>query len=306
MQKFKRIIPHLTLGLVSLALFGVSKITTNQEVKDISINIFSNAIFFFIAYLFYDIIRQIVMSNEKKYLIDYIKNKIADDIFVALYFLKKIIHGHNLETNTLKNIFSIINYSEAEISNSIKHQNYLGFQLFKNLDEVHSLFKNAANDNFILKYSSHIDIISIIRITNNLINLENVLKNENNFDECAETAIEFCVMNGKNINPENDEKYLLLKKTQHKDRLVVYDSGYFEKQNIDKLLSKYILKENAAKKVTEVLLETFKLMKYWIPDERSLAKKEGRFRIIKNFFSPSTDTKTRGEKIYVADIIDLK
>lgn len=306
MNKFKRTIPHISLGVASLVLFWASKITTNQQLQDILINIFSNVIFFFIAYLFYDIVRQIIISKEKKYLTDYIKNKIANDIFVTLYFIKKIIHGYNLDTNTLKNIFNVINYSKNEVNNSVKHQNYLGFQIFKKIDEVHSLFANVANDNFILKYSSHIDTISIIRIANNLTKLESILKNENNFDECAESGIEYSVVNGKNINPENDEKYLLLKKTRHQGRFVVYDSGYFDKEKIDKLLNRYVLKEKSAQKITELLLETFSLMTYWIPETMQLSKSEGRFRIIKDFFSPNTKTKTKNAKIYVADIVDLK
>ena len=306
MRTIKRLIPHFSLGIASLVLFWASKITTNQEVEDILINIFSNAIFFFIAYLFYDIVRQIIINKEKKYLTDYIKSKMANDIFIALYFMKKIIHGYNLDTNTLKNIFTVVEYSKNEVNNSVKHQNYLGFQIFKDIDEVHSLFKKAANDNFILKYSSHIDTISIVRIANNLARLESFLKNENNFDECAENAIEYSVVNGKNINPENDEKYLLLKKTKHDDRFVVYDSGYFNKQNIDKLLNRYILKEDAVKKITALLLETFSLMKYWLPEVMQLSRNESRFRIIKDFFSPNTKTKTRDARIYVADIVDLK
>lgn len=306
MRTVKRLIPHFSLGIASFVLFWASRVTTNQELEDILINIFSNAIFFFIAYLFYDIVRQIIINKERKYLTDYIKNKIANDIFIALYFMKKIIHGYNLDTNTLKNIFDIAGYSKNEINNSVKHQNYLGFQIFKDLDEVHSLFKNAANDNFILKYSSHVDSISIIRIANNLVQLESFLKNENNFDKCTENAIEYSVVNGKNINPENEEKYLLLKKTKHDDRFVVYDSGYFDKQNVDKLLNRYVLKEDTVKKITALLLETFSLMQYWLPEIMQLSKNENRFRIIKDFFSPNTKTKTRNTQIYVADIVDLK
>jgi len=306
MRNFKRIIPHISLGIASLIFFWTSRITTNQEVKGILINIFSNAVFFFVAYLLYDIIRQIIIKNDKKYLTNYIKNKIANDIFIVLYLVKKIIHGYNLETNTLKNIFNIINYSKNEISNSIKHQNYLGFQIFKDTDEVNSLFKSTANDNFILKYSSYIDTISIIRIANNLIKLENILRNDNNFVKCAESAVEYKILNGKSINPENDDKYLLLKKVKKKNIFVVYDSGYFDKQNIDKLLNRYILKEEASQKISDLLLETFSLMKYWIPDAIELSKREGRFRIIKDYFSQSTKLKTKNTKIYVADIVDLK
>ena len=132
--------------------------------------------FFFLAYLFYDLIRQIILKQEKQYLVNYIKNKISNDIFVALYFLKKIIHGHNLETNTPDKILNVVNYSKNEILNSVKNQNYLGFQILKNTDEVRSLFSDAISDNLILKYSSHVDSINILRIANNLASRINVKK----------------------------------------------------------------------------------------------------------------------------------
>ena len=306
MKNWNRIIPYISLGLVSIIVFGASQLFTNIKIRNILINVFSSSVFFFLAYLFYDLIRQIVLNKEKKYLVDYIKNKISNDIFVALYFLKKTIHGYNLDSNTLENIFNIVNYSKNEILNSVKNQNYLGFQIFKNTDEVRTLFGEAVNDNLVLKYSSHVDSISILRIANNLARLESILKNENNFDKCAESGIEFTVVNGRDINPDNDEKHLLLKKTVHSDRFVVYDSGFFEKEKIEKLLSRYVFKGDSAKVVSDLLFETFTLMKHWLPNAMRLSKNEKRFRIIKDFFSPNTNSKTKKTKIYVADIVKIR
>lgn len=294
------------MGLVSVIVLGFSKLITNVEVKNILISIFSSSVFFFLAYLFYDLIRQIILKKEKKYLVDYIRNKISNDIFVALYFLKKIVHGCNLDSNTLENIFNISNYSRNEILNSVKNQNYLGFQIFQNTDEVRSLFSEALNDNLILKYSSHVDSICILRIANNLAKLESILKNEKSFKDCAERGIEFTVVNGKDINPDNDDKYLLLKKTAHPDRVVVYDSGFFEKEKTDKLLNRFVLTVDSATVVASLLFETFSLMKHWLPDAMRISRNESRFRIIKDYFSPTTNLKTKKTKIYVADIIETK
>lgn len=306
MINWNRIIPYLSLGFASMIVIGISQLISNEGLRNILIGVFSSSVFFFLVYLFYDLIRQVILNKEKKYLVDYIKNKISNDIFVALYFLKKIIHGYNLDSNTLENIFNTVSYSKNEIFNSIKNQNYLGFQIFKNTDEVRSLFSEAVKDNLILKYSSHVDSISILRISNNLARLESILKSENNFDNCAESGIEFTVVNGRNINPDNDEKHLLLKKTAHSDRFVVYDSGFFEKEKIEKLLSKYVLKEDSAKEVSGLLFETFKLMKHWLPDKIRLSRNETRFRIIKDFFCSNTNSKTKKSKIYVADIVEIK
>jgi hypothetical protein len=306
MRNWNRILPYISLGLATTITFVLSRVIANTEIKTILLGVFSNALFFFLAYLFYDLIKQIILNKEKQYLINYIKNKISNDIFVALYFLKKIIYGYNLDTNTPNNILNVVNYSKNEIFNSVKNQNYLGFQILKNTDEVRSLFSDAISDNLILKYSSNVDSINILRIANNLASLESMLKNKNNFNKCAESGIEFTVVNGKNINPENDEKYLLLKKTTHSDRFVVYDSGYFEQDNINDLLSRYILKEASVQKVANLLAELFMLMKHWLPDVTRLYRNEDRFRIIKDFFCLSTNSKTKKSKIYVADIIETK
>ena len=203
MNNVNRIIPYISLGLVSIIVLGVSRFVSDEEIKSILLNVFSSSVFFFLAYLFYDLIRQVIIKREKKYLIDYLRNKISNDIFVALYFLKKIIHGYNLDSNTLENIFSSLNYSKNEIYNSVRNQNYLGFQILKNTDEVRTLFSDALNDNLVLKYSSHIDCISILRIANNLARLESTLKNENNFNNSAESGIEFAVVNAKELKINN-------------------------------------------------------------------------------------------------------
>jgi hypothetical protein len=46
-------------------------------------------------------------------------------------------------------------------------------------------------------------------------------------------------------------------------------------------------------------------MKNWIPDIINVSKQDSRFRIIKNYFSPFTRTKTIKSKLYVADIVDI-
>ncbi len=305
MKNWNRIIPYISLGLASIIVLGTSQLISNEKLRNILISVFSSSVFFLLVYLFYDLIRQIILNKEKKYLVDYIKNKISNDIFVALYFLKKIVHGYNLDSNTLENIFNTVTYSKNEILNSVKNQNYLGFQIFKNMDEVRTLFGEVVNDNLILKYSSHVDSISILRIANNLARLESILKNENSFDNCAESGIEFTVVNGKDINPDNDERHLLLKKTAHSDKFVVYDSGFFEKEKTDKLLSRYVLKGDSAKEVSDLLFETFTLMQHWLPDTIRLSKNETRFRIIKDLFCPNTNSKTKKTKIYVADIVEI-
>lgn len=303
--KIKRLLPYIVFIAVNLLLFGLY-IISSGELRSFVLNILSNGVFFFIVFIFFDLFRSRVRSNETRYIGDYIKNKISNDIFVALYFQKKIIHGYNLDTNTLQNIMGILNYSKEEIRSSVKNQRYLGFQIFKDTDEIRSLFDEILNNNLVLRYSSHLETISLLKIVNNLNLLEVILKNEDNFNLTHPESQEFTAVNGKDINPSNPEGYLLLRRLPRKDRFVVYDSGIFEKQHLDKLLNEYSLKPNVADRVSEILFDTFHLMQAWLPEVTRLRRGEGRFRIIKQFFSPATTFESGDAELYVADVIQTK
>lgn len=88
--------------------------------------------------------------------------------------------------------------------------------------------------------------------------------------------------------------------------MVVYDSGYYDKLHLNKLLNTYVLKKESAEQLATYISDILVLIRYWIPDVVNISKNENRFRIIKNYFSPFTNTKTVNSKIFVADIVDIK
>lgn len=302
LYKSFRILPYVVLASIGLILFFLCQINKGFF-HEVTVNLFSDTLFFFVAFLFFDAVQSLIRRRESKYLDNYIKNKISNDVFIALYFQKKFVHGYNLDTNTLDNIMGIINYPVEEIEHAISNQRYLGFQIFKDTDEVRSLFDDVLNDNLVLKYSTHLETINLLRIANNLSLLEVILKNEENFKNTHPRSSEFTVVNGRDINPANPERYLLLRKSARKDRFVVYDSGDFEKRHLDKLLNEYTLNRQAAERAATILHDTFILMRVWIPDVTKLRKNEKRFRIIKQFFSPATRLESGDSELYVADII---
>lgn len=303
--KVLRFLPYVVIILFAFFVFLISNSVENQIYNEILVNLGSDAIFVFVGYLFYDGIKTAIYKKEKNTLDEYIKNQIANDIFVALYYLKKVLHGYNLSTNSIPNILQIINYSEIELKNLLLNQEYLGFQIYKQIDEIRNIFKDVLNNRLFLKYSSHIEEINIIKINNALTKIESILNDTQNFDSCAEPGVEYKVVNGKDIHPENDNRYLLLKKTGIQDRFVVYDSGVFNKEDLNKLLDRHVLKDAAASQLAHHIFGLFLLMKNWIPDIINVSKQDNRFRIIKNYFSPFTRTKTIKSKIYVADIVDI-
>ncbi|MGP3426994.1 hypothetical protein ACTVFR_22625, partial [Escherichia coli] len=133
-----RVLPYLSLGTVTLLCF-ISTVFIQGDFKNVLLSVGANGVFFFIAYFFYDIVRQFILKKELRYIHQHIRQKISSSIFSYLYFVKKIVYGYNLDTNTIENIMGIANLKKGEIKNHISNQSYLGFQIFKSSSEVRSL-----------------------------------------------------------------------------------------------------------------------------------------------------------------------
>ena len=301
-----RLLPYLSLGLATVTCFLVAEFVKSEDLRSVLTSVASNGVFFFVAYLFYDVIRQKVLRKEQGYIHEHIKRQLAGCIFNYLYFIKKVIYGYNLDTNTIDNILGIVKLEQHEIKNHVVNQSYLGFQIFKLTNEVRNLFDEISGDAIFLKFSSHLDSVSLLKISNNLQSLERIYRDPNNFTLCAEKGIEFKVIDGRSLNPDNNEKLLLIKTTAHEFRFVVYDSGYFEQPDYELLLNRYVLKAEAGEEISNLMKATLTLMKPWLPNIGNVHGSERKFRIIRGFFNEKTDIANNKSNLYVADIIEAQ
>lgn len=142
-----RVLPYISLGLVILLCFVVSYTISSDSVKNVLLAVGANGLFFFLAYFFYDFVKQQILKKELKYIHQHIRQQISSSIFCYLYFVKKVIYGYNLETNNPGNILGIAKLKKSEIENHVINQSYLGFQIFKSSAEVTNLFQEIAKDN---------------------------------------------------------------------------------------------------------------------------------------------------------------
>ncbi len=190
-----RLLPYFILLILAFAFTLAYTFTSSELSKTILINLSSSSLFVVLVYFFYDIIKSYIARHEIRYIDSYIRNQISHDVFVILYTLKKYIHGYNLESNTLKNIFQINNYSKEQIRASIVNQSYLGFQIFREMEDVKELFRDALDNSLVIKYSPREYVINLVRIVDLIIQIEHIFRNENNYAECPEKAIEFLCVN---------------------------------------------------------------------------------------------------------------
>lgn len=66
MQRIADKPPYISLGLASVIMFVFSTLVANKEANNILISIFLNSVVFFLAYLLYYLIRQIILNKEKQ------------------------------------------------------------------------------------------------------------------------------------------------------------------------------------------------------------------------------------------------
>jgi hypothetical protein len=220
--------------------------------------------------------------------------------------LKKFIHGYNLDTNTIQNILAINSYSKEQIKTSISNQSYLGFQVFKEMEDIKDLFRDALGNNLIIRYSPRDYVINLLKIIDLIISVEHIFRNENNYLKSTEKAIEFFYVNAKEINQDNEEnQFLLLRKTPIENRAVVYDSGKFDQSKEGRLLDRYILKVESAEILANQIYKLNKYLRFWLPSEFYISRYGKTYRIIKDYFSPFTKSSTKTKRIYVADIVEM-
>jgi hypothetical protein len=131
-----RLLPYLSLLLVIILFFYFSSFITDSVIRNVLLGVATSGVFFFVAYLFFDVVRHIVIKKELKYIEQHIRQEISSNVLIALYTVKKIIYGYNLNTNKFKNIIGITELNNDDILRLISNQNYIGFQIFKSGHEI--------------------------------------------------------------------------------------------------------------------------------------------------------------------------
>lgn len=305
MYKIYRLAPYFILIILGVLFVILYSLTKTEYLKIVFINLASSSFFVVIAYLFYDLIKTRIEKQEYKSIDIYIRNLIGNDVFVVLYTLKKYLHGYNLETNQKQYILNINEYSKEQIETLVKHQSYIGFQIFKEMSDIKELFSSALDNNLFIKYGSREYVMNLLKIVNLIMCIEYIFRNPANYIESPEKAIEYICVNGKDLNPQNDEnRYLLLKKTQIDNRYVVYDSGTFDNSDKEKLLNRYILKPDISKMLADNIYRLNNALIFWLPDDYQITKYDKSYKIIKDYFCSFTRAFTKKSKIFTGDIVE--
>lgn len=266
MDKLVRFLPHTILLICSIVFLFIDKLSSNPLIQSVAINLASNGLFIVIAYSLYDFIKSRIVKRDEQYITNYIEHHIFKDIIVVLYTMKKYLYGYNLATNTVLNILDVGRYKQDQIKAVLINQVYMGFIIFKKVNDITNIFNGAINNAMIIKYGSRDHIINLLKIISLLSEIEAIYRDEGNFLSAEEQRTDFIVVDGEDISSQNEGYSLLFKRTEIPKVMRFYDDGKFDQKNRSKLLSTYLLKPEVAEFLSEKFYDLNSCIKIFLPD----------------------------------------
>lgn len=279
---FWYILPYLTSILSGVGIFYLS-FSFNENIKNLLINISAALFAIPLIYLFYQSINYLSKRHLNREIYNYAKWKIDRNIFSIIHQISKsyIVEINNngfIET-------SIFNELNKEILyNKISSQTYLGFQVFKKLDNLERVLERFIENPFVLNRLEDKEILSLIRILKKLVDLEVLIKKEDILILQKERFRDLEIVKSNDIGPYNNnlsERIILLKKIDENSGEVI-DFGDFEPFKKDSLLNTYKINKKYLTELTNCLHDLLsEIYNWWIISGHKIMIDERDFKMTK-------------------------
>lgn len=264
-KKLLKSIPYL-VAIITGGFFYFLAVLLDEKFYDLLINISAAFFAILLLFFFYETAKSFSHKKLNKEIFDYAKMQVDRELLSILNQLRKI--AFTLEEKDFSNeiIKKFLSLKKDDLENKLQSNKYLGFQVFKHWEVgekgLHDLLKNQ----FILEKMEDEQIISIIGILKSLRNLEAIQKIDELYIETDETAKDYKIQSGIEMNPENKkfpDRYILLKHLAE-DKFVVYDFGDIPKYNLEKCLKYYKVNNEIIKFYAEVIFDLLKDINNWL------------------------------------------
>ena len=167
--------------------------------------------------------------------------------------------------NNRYNYSMILNSTKNELIDYVRNQEFLGFELYKNIIENIEDFIEFFNDDietFFLSDKEKRIIVKLIYALKEYINLldSGILTEKDTDKENLE------IVSGNKINQDNPHNsYLLLSKLDNK-KGVVLGGGRFRKEDTGKLLKTFTIKDGALENYCNCITEITRIVKTWVKE----------------------------------------
>lgn len=195
---------------------------------------------------------------------DYTKVKIDKIILTITNSLSKMLFGYET-VDTTNNTTKLLNLSENEIKTIFQTKKFLGFQVSKKYEKLRSelseMYENYTSSNYAQRDIS-MQIISIIKWIGRFDKINSPRFAEDMFILTNDVEKEYNVLYGPDINPKNDEGYILFKRIDELNGKVV-DFGDIQ-GNRDGMLKYVIMNNKYINAYVEVIVEFISIINKWL------------------------------------------
>ena len=239
----------------------------NSDLKGLIQGIAGSFLSIPILYLIYELSRNYSQQKINKELFDYAKMQIDRDVLAIINQLMKAILPYEKVAISPENIKTFLSQSQSDLVATIKTNEYLGFQVFKNWSITERNITEILENSFILQRLDNDQLIAIIALLKEIRAFEFIPKNMDDlYILTGEKAKEYKIESGENLNERNNEypdRYILLKHLEQNEFIVI-DFGDFALYQKEKLLQIYRINDKYLDNFAISFLGVINSIKLWV------------------------------------------
>lgn len=157
-----------------------------------------------------------------------------------------------------RDLFTLVDLTEQELSELLSAGDFMGFQLFKNTESLQDSFQAIVNNPIFAKHIDDDKVAALIKLGNALYLLnENLANRRELFRKTEKTVSGFRTIEGTAVEAGNKPGKFLLLKTIDQEKGVVMDSGDFTRYRQADLLTFFKVAEDQVFVLVLLLKEVF-------------------------------------------------
>lgn len=207
-----------------------------------------------------------IIRNEsaKDEIRNYIKQQVDKEIITICNHCFKIFNGYESAIN-LQEIWKMLSLSKEDIQKELYERKYLGFTVLKDWVIYKEKIEFIMNQPFFTQNAEPSYVSSLIKVAKCLEIMATVYSDNQLFTDTLESASNYKVINGQEMNPDNPkDEYLLLKQIEGKPEGIVIDFGAIRKYNVNRLLKYQTIGGDKFFKWHISIHELFKGIENWV------------------------------------------
>ncbi|MDA2139521.1 hypothetical protein PDN64_15525 [Bacillus cereus group sp. Bc256] len=197
---------------------------------------------------------------------DYLKMQVDTQILSIARNIDKILYGYT-EKISFDNYSRILSLEFNEIKELIIGRKFVGFQVFKKFKKIENeltmILKDIISSNY-YKKEMGIAIVNIIKWLNRFDKFNSLRESPNLFIYAGERVNGYKAVFSEDINPKNEEGYILLRSLNDSHAQVVDFGEITEQQKVDLMLNYVYINEDYIVTYVEYICEFNQLIEKWL------------------------------------------